>query len=270
MSSRWDPVQYARYEQERGRPFADLLARVAAERPALVVDLGCGHGPLTVGLAARWPGAHVVGVDSSPQMLARARELDRHGRVEWVEADVRQWDPRSLGASPDVIVTNATLQWVPRHVGLLPRWVGALAAGGWFALQVPANFDAPSHVLLRDTAAEHPRAVELTASLRGADSVGDAAAYADTLARLGCSVDAWETTYLHILDPEGRTANPVLEWTKATALRPVLDLLTDPAERQAFLDRYAAKLADAYPRRPYGTPLSFRRVFAVAQKEAPA
>ena len=150
----WDPAQYAVFEDHRSRPFADLMARVRVQDPRLVVDLGCGSGALTLGLAQRWPAARVVGVDSSPHMLEQARAGDPEGRVEWVEADVADWQPPS---GIDLLVTNATLQWVPGHLELIPRWVGALAPGGWFAMQVPGNFEAPSHRLLRETAAAAQR-----------------------------------------------------------------------------------------------------------------
>ena len=135
----WDPKQYALFGSHRGRPFVDLLSRVAATEPAVVVDLGCGDGPLTLSLTERWPGARVVGVDSSPQMLAAARELDDQRRVEWVETRAEDWDPGSLGAPIDVLVSNAALQWVPGHLDLFSRWVDALAPSGWFAFQYPAQ-----------------------------------------------------------------------------------------------------------------------------------
>ena len=190
-----DPAAYARFSSERSRPFADLVAQVRTEDPALVVDLGCGHGPATLTLAQLWPDARVVGVDASEAMLESARELDREHRVEWVQADLREWDPASLGQAPDVVVTSSTLQWVPGHLDLLDSWVGALAAGGWFALQVPGNFDAPSHRLMRETAEHHERAGELGAAL-DLPAVGEPATYLRYLTRLGCTVDAWETTYL--------------------------------------------------------------------------
>jgi trans-aconitate 2-methyltransferase len=263
----WDPVQYAAFADHRSRPFADLLGRVQVREPALVVDLGCGPGELTLGLAARWPGARVVGVDSSPQMLARAAEQDPEGRVEWLEADVSTWQPPT---GIDVLVTNATLQWVPGHLDLLPRWVEALAPGGWFAMQVPGNFGAPSHVLLREVAAASARAGELAPLLRGGSAVADPATYAATLAGLGCSIDVWESTYLHVLDPEGAQDSPVLEWTKGTALRPVLQVLTDEGERAQFLADYARRLQAAYPRQDFGTLFPFRRIFAVARRPGSA
>ncbi|WP_270886131.1 methyltransferase domain-containing protein [Pedococcus sp. 5OH_020] len=267
MSVRWDPQQYAKFADHRGRPFTDLLARVGAEHPSVVVDLGCGNGPLTLSLAQRWPGATVVGVDQSPQMLEAARGLDVDSRVEWVQADVRAWDPRSLAAPPDVLVTNATLQWVPGHVELLVQWAQSLAPGGWLAMQVPGNLEAPSHALMREVAASHPAAERLEPALRRL-AVEAPARYVELLAGAGLAVDGWETTYQHVLDPLGQQENPVLEWVRGTGLRPVLDTLTDEAERTAFLAEYDARLRTAYPRTSVGVIFPFRRVFCVAHRPA--
>lgn len=265
MSTDWDPTQYAKFADHRSRPFADLLAQIGAASPGLVVDLGCGNGPLTLGLARRWPHARVVGVDHSSQMLEAARELDVDGEVEWVEADVAGWDVSSLGAAPDVIVTNATLQWVPGHLDLVRGWVQALAPDGWFGMQVPGNNAAPSHALMREAAADHPAADRLAPALNRL-AVHDPARYVVELGLLGCVVDGWETTYQHVLDPAGEQDDPVLEWVRGTGLRPVLETLTDEAERTAFLADYGARLRAAYPRTAVGVILPFRRVFAVAHR----
>ena len=238
----WDPGQYLRFGDERGRPFADLLARVNAESPGYVVDLGCGPGHLTAVLAERWPEARVLGVDNSPEMIAAANAAANagisaagRGRLSFAVADIRDWQP---GRPVDVFVSNAVLQWVPGHMDLLTRWASALAPGGWLAVQLPGNFDQPSHAILLDMAA-----------------------YLDLLARVGCRVDAWETTYLHLLHGD----DPVLEWYKGTGLRPVLAAL--PPQRTAdFLAEYAARAREAYPPAPYGTVLPFRRVFVVAAR----
>jgi trans-aconitate 2-methyltransferase len=267
MAQTWDPQQYEKFSDHRRRAFADLTARVGTSKPKIVVDLGCGPGELTVGLAQRWPDARIIGVDSSPQMLDQARRNDPHERVEWVMSQVEAWDPAQAGEAIDVIITNALLQWVPSHLTLLPAWVGALGPGGWFAMQVPGNFTAPSHQLLRDVAAQSPHAVELLARLRGPDAVSEPAAYTEVLAGLGCEVDAWETTYQHVLDPDGTHDEPVLEWTKATALLPVLDVLQDEDERAELLAAYGRALRVAYPRQPFGTIFGFRRIFAVAHKQ---
>jgi trans-aconitate 2-methyltransferase len=263
----WDPAQYLSFADERSRPFFDLTARIAATAPGLVVDLGCGPGQLTAVLAGRWPGAEVEGIDSSAEMIAAAHRVLAErtpdaaaaaaGRLSFRVADVTDWGP---GRPVDVIVSNAVLQWVPGHLELLPRWVAHLAPGGWLAFQVPGNFDQPSHAVLRELAGS-PRWREQLAGVRLNRQAGEPAQYLDLLARLGLSVDAWETTYLHLL----AGPDPVTEWYKGTGLRPVLTALP-PADAAAFLAEYSERVLAAYPAAEYGTVLPFRRVFVVAQK----
>ena len=245
----WDPGVYQRYGNERSRPFFDLVAQIGAAAPRAVVDLGCGPGDLTATLAQRWPGATVTGVDSSPEMIERAGRAGH--RVRFVAGDVRDWTP---SPDVDVLVSNATLQWVPGHRDLLRRWAAALPAGAWVAIQVPGNFDAPSHRALRSVAAGTPAA----AVLREAP-VGDPADYA----ALFGDANAWETTYLHLLPADG-PEHPVLRWMEGTALRPVRAVLDDAAW-QDFRIALAARLADAYPVRDGRVAFPFRRVFAVAR-----
>jgi trans-aconitate 2-methyltransferase len=250
----WDPGQYRRFAGERSRPFADLLARVRAEDPRLVLDLGCGPGELTATLARRWPAADVLGVDNSAEMIAEAQRLAA-GRLRFTLADVRQWQPdRPAG----VIISNAVLQWVPDHLDVLARWAHFLAPGGWLAIQVPANFDQPSHVILRELAGSAAWRPLLT-GVRLNRQAAEPAEYLDVLARAGLTVDAWETTYLHVLQGE----NPVLEWYRGTGLRPALSALS-PGQAADFAAEYGARVRAAYPAAAYGTVLPFRRVFAVA------
>ncbi|MBB2894653.1 methyltransferase domain-containing protein [Flexivirga oryzae] len=257
----WDPGQYERFSDLRNRPFADLVARVGADDPSAVVDLGCGNGPLTLGLADRWPGASITGLDLSATMLERARALDVDDRVEWVLGDVSAWEP---SGPTDVIVTNATLQWVPGHLELIARWLRALPAGGWFAMQVPGNFNAPSHRIIREVAREHRRAGDLVGALRESP-VETPQRYGEVLAAACGHADVWETTYEQILDPQGTQRSPVLEWVKGTALRPLLDVL-DGQEREPFLAELASRFDAAYPRAPHGVVMPFRRIFAVGRK----
>jgi trans-aconitate 2-methyltransferase len=269
MGTSWDPRQYALFSDHRSRPFGDLLARVGAISPQVVLDLGCGNGPLTLALAQRWPQARVVGVDHSPEMLAAARDLDPQGRVEWVQADVATWDLSTLGTAPDVIVSNATLQWVPGHLDLLTRWAAALAPDGWLAMQVPGNLDAPSHALMREVAQAHPAAERLRPALARLE-VATPAAYVELLGSAGLEVDVWETTYQHVLDPLAQQDNPVLEWVSGTGLRPVLEALPELGEREAFLQEYDTRLRAAYPRSQVGVIFAFRRIFAVGHRPATA
>ena len=253
---RWDPEQYLRFADERARPFRDLLARVASTAPRMVADLGCGAGNLTRELAERWPGADVEGVDASPEMIDRAR-TEVGERVRLTLADLRAWRP----ARPvDVLVSNATLQWVPDHLPLLDRLAGTLAPGGWLAVQVPGNFTEPSHTLLRDLAAAPPWRDRL-AGVRW-PRVEEPATYLARLAATGLRVDVWETTYYQVLP--GRDA--VLAWMCGTGLRPALSALDDDDERAAFEAAYARRLRRAYPQRYFGTVLPYRRIFLVGHR----
>jgi trans-aconitate 2-methyltransferase len=253
----WDPTQYRRFGDERSRPFFELLERVRAERPSLVVDLGCGTGALTAALAQRWPDAVVEGVDRSPEMIAEAAPRAVAGRLRFDRGDLRDWRPSS---PVDVLLSNATLQWVPGHAELLPGWVDALAPGGWLAFQVPGNDRSPSHVILDELRSASRWRGRLSAASPGPRVLGPDE-YLARLAAAGCTVDAWETTYLHVLSGD----DPVLEWVKGTALRPVLTALAGE-ERDAFLAEYATRLRTAYPAGELGTVLPFRRVFVVARR----
>ena len=253
----WDAAQYLRFGGERARPFFDLIAQVGAEDPRYVADLGCGPGTLTAMLARRWPQARIVGVDNSPEMIAAAKA--DFASDEFVLGDVRDWEPER---PPDVLVCNAVLQWIPDHHDLLVRWAGLLAPGGWLAFQLPGNFDQPSHVIVREMAGS-PRWRDLLQDAELNRQAGDPQEYAELLARPGYEVDAWETSYLHILQGE----NPVLEWTKGTTLRPVLSALDDE-QAAGFLREYGQRLRQAYDHRSFGTMFPFRRVFTVLHRRA--
>lgn len=261
----WDPAQYLRHADHRARPFADLLARVPAlpADPARIADLGCGPGNVTALIAARWPTARITGYDNSPEMLARAEEFagptSGGGRIDFASADARTWVPDE---SYDLIISNATLQWVPGHLANLPAWVEGLAPGGTFAFQVPGNFDAPSHRLMRELAHSARWKDRLADALRHDDAVCTPAVYLERLTALGCAADVWETTYLHLLQGE----DAVLDWVRGTGLRPVLSELG--AEADAFVTDYRAALREAYPATGHGTVFPFRRLFAVARKGA--
>jgi trans-aconitate 2-methyltransferase len=249
----WDPSTYLLFDDHRGRPFEELINRVRTDTPRRVVDLGCGPGNLTETLVKRWPSATVEAFDSSQEMIDAARARGLPASV----ADVRDWQPKP---DTDVAVCNAVLQWVPGHAALLPRWVAALPPGAWLALQVPGNFGAPSHVQVRALAAS-PRWRDRLAGLRDEDAVLDPAGYATVLSDAGCTVDAWETTYLQRLTGP----DAVLEWITGTALRPVKAALSEP-EWHDFRTQLAPALRAEYPTRADGsTWFPFRRVFAVAR-----
>ena len=255
MPHTWDPDRYLAYADERGRPFLDLIARIDADSPRTVVDLGCGPGNLTGLLAQRWPDAELIGLDSSPEMIAKAR-ADVPG-VRFEVGDLREWVSDD-GGRVDVLVSNSTLQWVPGHLELLPRLVDRVVPGGWLAFQVPGNFDEPSHTIRRDIADQAKYAAH-TAGVAVPDS-HDPATYLEALVAADCTVDAWETTYLHVLTGE----DPVFTWVSGTGARPTLEALP-PGLREEFESEFRARLRAAYPHRDYGVLLPFRRVFVVAR-----
>jgi trans-aconitate 2-methyltransferase len=252
----WSPAQYLRFENERTRPALDLLVRVPLDSPAVVYDLGCGPGTLTVLLKARWPNARIVGLDSSPAMLEKARSLD--SEIEWREADLDGFSPDE---SCDLLFSNAALHWVDHHETLFPRLAGFLAPGGVLAVQMPFNFAAPSHTGIVESVRSGPWRERIEPHLP-AWPVLEPIRYYEILRAEARSMDIWETTYLHVLEGE----DPVVEWFKGSALRPVLDRLSD-AEAKLFLEEYRRRTRAAYPREKDGkTLLPFRRLFLVATR----
>lgn len=248
----WDPAKYLAFADHRSRPFYELVARIGTTAPRRVVDVGCGPGNLTTSLASRWPSATIEALDSSPEMVdaAKKRGLSAYA------GDVATWEP---SPDTDVVVTNAVLQWVPDHDAVLRRWVSSLPSGAWIALQVPGNFDQPSHALVRSLVRDSWQAELGSVMLRDQDAVFTPSGYASILD--DCVVDAWETTYTQVLAGD----DPVLEWITGTALRPVKAALS-PAGWDQFRADLAPLLRSAYPRRADGrTWFPFRRVFAVAQ-----
>lgn len=255
---KWDPRKYIEFADYRNRPFFDLTGRIAAEAPRIVADLGCGAGNLTAVLAARWPGAQVLGLDSSPDMAARARADHEAPNLRFETGDISGWEP---SAGVDVVVSNAALQWVPGHRDLMRRWLRLLPFGAWLAVQVPGNFRSPSHVLMRELAESDRWRDRLAGVLRHAGAVGEPADYLRLLLDAGCAAEAWETTYLHQLSGP----DPVLEWVRGTGLRPVLEALA-PDEAAEFEGAYRKALQEAYPATEHGTVFPFRRIFCVGRK----
>lgn len=252
----WNPEQYLKFADHRLRPALDLLARIPAEDPETVYDLGCGAGNVTRFLVERWPAARITGIDSSSEMLASARKL--LPRMNWEHADIAHWLP-SVPAS--ILYSNAALQWLDHHWSLFPALYAALAPGGTLAVQMPHNHGQPSHTLLQE-AAQDPRWRETLGPHLRPSPVAAPADYWRMLQPLGARLDIWECDYLQILSGE----DAVLQWMMGTTLRPLLAVL--PQERQAaFLESFRDLLRPAYPREGDGSTLfPFRRLFILATK----
>ena len=253
----WDSAQYLKFGAERLRPAQDLLNNVPLEAPSCVFDLGCGAGNVTGLLAARWPRARITGVDSSAEMLAKARGTGVSG-VEWIEADLNSWQPPKPA---DLLYSNAAFQWLDGHEKLFPRLMDMLAPGGILAVQMPRPHAQPSHTCMFDAIQSGPWANRFPAE-RPQAPVSEPETYYSILAPVAGRVTIWETIYHQVLEGE----NPVVEFTKGTALRPILEKLDD-GERAPFLEDYAARIAAAYPLREDGKTLfPFRRLFIVAAR----
>jgi len=250
----WSPDQYLKFAGPRLRPALDLLGRIHLGDATRIFDLGCGPGNISGYLAERWSGAEIIGVDQSVQMLEKAKRL--HPNMEWHHADLTTWVPDQVA---DVLYSNACLQWLGDHETLIPKLSGYVRQGGVFAVQMPRVFTSPSHVAMVETAKNGPWAERLVPVLR-TNPVAEPDFYYDLLSPLCESLDIWETEYLQILEGE----NPVAEWVRGTALRPLLDCLGEE-ERETFFDAYSQRTRALYPKRKNGNTLfPFRRLFIVA------
>jgi len=247
---RWDPEQYDRFKRERSQPFHDLVARVPAIDATSIADLGCGDGELTLTLLDRWPHATITGVDSSEEMLAKARQRGAPPSVRFVHGDLRAFRPE---APLDLVVSNAALQWLPDHGGLLRSLVSILAPGGVLAVQVPNNHGETAYRLAEELAPTLPPGPR--------SHVESIVFYREHLAALGLEAEVWETVYRHAM----ASADGILEWLKGTVLRPAMTALS-AADARDYLARLTERLRLAYPPEPGGVVFPFRRLFFVARR----
>ena len=261
----WDPGQYLKFADHRLRPALDLMGRIPLEWPQVIYDLGCGSGNVTRLLSGRWPGASVIGMDNSPEMLEQAgsvRAGDLPGNVSWEHGDLADWRPNR---TPTVFFSNAVIQWVPDHHELVPRLWNMLPSGACLAVQAPLSWDMRSHQIMRETLDNggHGGQALGTAELRSAVGnrwVQDPDFYYDLLAPEADHLDVWTTEYQHVLTGD----DAVLEWVTGTGLRPILNGLED-GDRETYLEEYRLRLNVEYPKRADGFTLyPFRRLFFVA------
>jgi trans-aconitate 2-methyltransferase len=245
----WSPTQYLKFSEERTRPCRDLAARIDIDAPRHIIDLGCGPGNSTEVLAERWPAAELTGLDSSADMIAKARTA--HSQWTWIAGDIAEW--AAGNEHYDLAFSNAALQWVPDHASLFPR---LLARADVLSVQVPGNWDGPAHRIMREVAKGYP----LDGRVREWFT-HDAAFYYDVLAPHASRLDLWATDYIHVLEsPEA-----IVEWYKGTGMRPFLEALDTDADRARFTADYLSAIREAFPAQPDGKVLfPFRRIFLIA------
>ena len=260
----WDPDLYNRFRRYRAEPFALILARLALRPDDRIIDFGCGTGENTIDLARRVERGHALGVDSSPAMIAKARDLraaldpEIRSRVDFVAGDFASFD---AARAYSVVFSNAALQWSRDHRGVLTRWFNVLVPGGRLVVQMPSNHHETAQVTLGVLAGE-PRWRDLIGALRTPSHVvGEPQEYRAMLAAIGfTTIDCHYETFHHPMESPAA----IVEFSRATALRPFLDRV--PAARHGeFVDEFTRRLEQAY-----GTdgPLTFnfRRLFLWAQR----
>ncbi len=255
----WNPAQYLKFEHERTQPARDLANRVDIDEPKLVLDLGCGPGNSSMVLKQRFPHARILGVDSSPDMIKRAQ-------ASFPDIEFRLFDATDdfsvLGSKWDVLFSNACLQWIPDHHSLLPRLMQALRPGGVLAVQVPMQSKSPVHRLMRELAQRPDRRKHLS-GIRPFHLL-TAIDYCDILMQCAASFSIWETDYFHIL-PSHRA---ILEWYRATGLRPYLTALPE-FMREEFEQDLLKGVEASFPALKNDSVLfPFPRLFFVAKKQA--
>jgi trans-aconitate 2-methyltransferase len=256
----WDAKQYLRFNDQRTRPCRELAARIAIDAPERVIDLGCGPGNSTAVLAERWPDSGLTGLDSSPEMIGAARI--EYPQRTWCVGDIATWVDQD-DQTYDIVFSNAALQWVDNHPQLFPKLLARIAKGGALAIQMPANFEAPAHSIMRELAASPAWRDHFPAGGIREWHVHDLATYYDVLAPVAAAVDFWQTEYQHIM----ADAAGIVEWYKGTGLRPFLDALADDQQRADFTAQYLEHIQRAYPVRKDGRVIfPFRRMFLIAYR----
>jgi trans-aconitate 2-methyltransferase len=263
----WNPAQYLKFAEERSRPCRDLASRISVSDVKRIIDLGCGPGNSTEILAQFWPNAEIIGLDGSAQMIESARASQPGWK--WMVGDISEWAAGGAGGAGesvagerfDIVFSNAAIQWVPDHAVVLPQLLARVSPGGALAIQVPGNFDAPAHLLMREMAASPTWQPLFPLSRIKEWHVRDLAFYYDVLAPHAAHVDFWETEYLHVMP----SAEGIVEWYKGTGMRPFLDALETNEDRERFESEYLDGIRTAYPCRPDTKVLfPFRRLFLIA------
>jgi trans-aconitate 2-methyltransferase len=255
--SDWSPTQYLKFADERTRPARDLLAQVPLKEAKVVYDLGCGPGNSTELLVNAFPGAKVIGVDNSPEMLRQA--MASLPALQFERADLDSWTPSE---DADLLFSNATFQWLPNHLSILQKLLKGLKSGGVLALQMPDNLSEPTHLMMAEASRDTPYALKLTDAASARALLPKPHFYYEVLKPHCTRLDIWHTIYNHPLKNPGA----IVEWVKGTGLRPFLAPLTEE-EQGDYLARYETLLAKAYPAMADGTVLlRFPRLFMVATK----
>ncbi len=255
--SAWNADHYLKFGAERTRPAWDLVERIQVDRPQRIVDIGCGPGNSTQVLMARWPDAHVVGIDNSAEMITAARE--KYPDQQWALADAATWVPDEPF---DIVFSNAAIQWLPNHAELVSRLFTHVADGGALAFQIPSYSRMPVRNHIHEIS-EDPAWSDRLEAARSMLTMKLPTFYYDVLAPHASKMDVWETEYFHVL----KDADAIIDWIASTGLRPFLDALASQPERERFVDLLRERVDESYPIRSDGNVLfPFKRLFVIAYR----
>jgi trans-aconitate 2-methyltransferase len=254
----WNPDLYLKYEDERTQPSYDLASRINVANPANIIDMGCGPGNSTRVLREQWPHAQIIGLDSSPEMIEKARSAYPQGR--WILADAAKWKAE---IQYGIIFSNAMLHWLPNQEGVIKTLFDGVQNQGALAVQVPANNDSPLHkALLSMSKREAWKNV-----MRGCDELityHDANFYYDLLSALTSRFFIWYTTYYHVMGSH----QGLIDWYASTGMKPYLERLATDEIRHLFQSQVLDECRSAYPeQQDHRILFPFRRLFFVAYRE---
>ncbi len=254
----WNADLYLRFSEERTRPCRELAARITIDSPKQIVDLGCGPGNSTEVLAERWPSAEIIGIDSSTEMIDAAHRT--YSNLHFHVGDIATWKANA-NQPPNIVFSNAALQWVSDHARLYPQLLHQAAPGGVLAVQVPANFNSPAHQLMREIAASTTWRNRFSTGAVREWHVHEPSFYYDVLASHAARVDLWTAEYIQVMP----SAKAIVDWYRGTGLRPFLDALLTEMDRDQFTDDYLTAICTAYPPQSDGQVLfPFQRLFVIA------
>ncbi len=259
---KWNPEQYLKFANERTQPSVDLAARIGVENPKSIIDIGCGPGNSTRVLKRRWHAADICGLDSSEEMIAKAK-LDKDvmddDHIEWILGDASTF---RFERKYDVVFSNAAIQWIPNHDALVARLFDLVCDGGALGIQIPADDKSPIRQALREVAA-NSRWSGFMPGVKNLMTYHNAEFYYNLLSTLTNKLDLWETIYYHVVNSRAE----IVQWYKGTGMKPYLERLPDEHERELFTKDVLAACAMAYPVQSDGKVLyPFKRVFFVAYK----
>ncbi len=253
----WNPDLYLKFNRERIQPSIDLIYRIDYEKPGNIIDIGCGPGNSTQILAERWPDAEVTGIDNSPAMIEKAASEYPDRNWKLMDAGKDEIDEKF-----DIVFSNATIQWIPRHEKLLRKFHGLLKEGGVVAVQIPLFWDMPLGKSIREIARDR-RWESLTRDATAQFTIYNSSRYYDILSEIFNSIEIWETHYFHIMDSH----NSILEMIRSTGLKPYLEKLESEDEKNDFESLVFKKIEEDYPPQKNGKVLfPFKRLFFIVGK----